>query len=469
MAGPDLDPQEFGASFKSLLDQVVAQAPEREAEIRKRIRLHVGAEPDRLPVVAETFAPHERPNLHLALEALLAAPGTESDSFGVSTPYGDHGLSLAALLSSGAGARHGPEPSIGPVRYVNVPLDEGRVLACVKSGLFLVRRRDERVVVLVHGTDRGFRDMLQVEVMASDRSAAERLLAELRIAMRERNVYRGRAISLALGCDGTPELQFHRFASVQRDEIVLPDGLLDAIELHTVRFGELRDRMRAMGRHLKRGILLHGPPGTGKTLTAMYLAGRMPDRTVVVLTGRGHSTIEPSCRLARLLAPSTVVIEDVDLVAEERTHSDAGRTSLLFELLNQMDGLAEDADVLFVLTTNRPDLLEPALAARPGRIDQAIEVPLPDATCRRRLIDRYARGLVLQLAERESFVERTAGVSAAFLRELLRKAALHAADAGPNPVVTDAHMNAALKELLVDGGELTKSLLGAARSPTPRA
>ena len=81
------------------------------------------------------------------------------------------------------------------------------------------------------------------------------------------------------------------------------------------------------------------------------------------------------------------MLEDVDLIAEERTRQGSGCTTLLFELLNQMDGLADDADILFVLTTNRPDLLEPALAARPGRIDQAIEVPLPDADCRRRLFE----------------------------------------------------------------------------------
>ncbi len=92
--------------------------------------------------------------------------------------------------------------------------------------------------------------------------------------------------------------------------------------------------------------------------------------------------IEQSCALARILQPSIVVLEDVDLVAEERTRPGAACTApLLFELLNQMDGLADDADVLFLLTTNRPDILEPALAARPGRVDQAIEIPLPDAEC----------------------------------------------------------------------------------------
>jgi ATP-dependent 26S proteasome regulatory subunit len=214
-----------------------------------------------------------------------------------------------------------------------------------------------------------------------------------------------------------------------------------------------------MDRHLKRGLLLHGPPGTGKTLTAMYLAGQMPDRTVILLTGRGLGLVEQSCSLARLLEPATVIMEDVDLIAEERTRQ-GGCNALLFELLNQMDGLSDDADVLFLLTTNRPDLLEPALAARPGRIDQALEVPLPDEGCRSRLLALYARGLELRLAHRDALVARTKGVSGAFLRELLRKAALLAADEGTGRVVEDRHVEAALKELVVEGGSLTQHLLG---------
>ena len=82
--------------------------------------------------------------------------------------------------------------------------------------------------------------------------------------------------------------------------------------------------------------------------------------------------------MARTLQPAMVVVEDVDLIAEERGKY-PGQHPLLFQLLNEMDGLAEDADVVFVLTTNRADLLEPALAARPGRVDQAVELGLPDA------------------------------------------------------------------------------------------
>src|SRR4029077_12900226 len=120
--------------------------------------------------------------------------------------------------------------------------------------------------------------------------------------------------------------------------------------------------------------------------------------------------------LARLLQPSMVVIEDVDLIARDRERMGSCEESLLNKLLNEMDGLKEDADILFVLTTNRPEELESALAGRPGRIDQAIEVGLPDAIGRGKLVRLYGRGLTLNAAIVDEAVQRTEGVSAAFLK-----------------------------------------------------
>ena len=204
----------------------------------------------------------------------------------------------------------------------------------------------------------------------------------------------------------------------------------------------------------------HGPPGTGKTLTAKYIAGQMADRTVLLMTGPAMRVIEPACTIARLLQPSMLIIEDVDLIAEERTHERVVSTSLLFELLNQLDGMEEDADVVFLLTSNRPDLLEPALAARPGRVDLALEIPLPDELGRRRLLELYSRGLTVEIPDVDHFVARTRGVSAAFIRELVRKAALAAADQEGPLVIGERHLDDALQELLIEGGELTRSLLG---------
>jgi SpoVK/Ycf46/Vps4 family AAA+-type ATPase len=299
-------------------------------------------------------------------------------------------------------------------------------------------------------------------VIAPEQVEGERFLAEMRSLMLRHNVYRGKVLALKAGDEMMGRgmaVEFPALDPVAREQIVLPEGVLDAVELHTVEFARHAAELRAGGRHLRRGLLLHGPPGTGKTLSTMYLISRLEGRTVVILTGAALGLIGDACTIARELQPATVVLEDVDLVAQERTSMGYGATSLLFRLLNEMDGIGGDADVIFLLTTNRADLLEPALAARPGRIDQAVEFPLPDPESRVRLLELFSQGLELQLADRDAVVARTEGVSPAFLRELVRKAALHAALAG-SATVADDHFRQAL-DLLERGGSITRAMLGA--------
>jgi cell division protease FtsH len=300
--------------------------------------------------------------------------------------------------------------------------------------------------------------------MAADREQAECFLRQLQRLTSQGKAYRGHVLSVEEDCYGGVNIRSHALPAVRRDEVILTEPLMQRIERHTLSFSKHLAHLRAARRHLKRGILLYGPPGTGKTLTAMYLVAQMPGRTVLLLTGHGMKSIETACRLARLLEPTTVVLEDVDLIGTERNNQTVGANALLFALLNQMDGLAQDVDILFILTSNRPDILEPALAARPGRVDQAIEVPPPDAECRRRLFELYSRGMQLEVADWGRLITRTAGVSGAFIRELLRKACVYAAEEdGTAPlVVRERHLDEGLTELLVTGGALTKSLLGAA-------
>ena len=125
-----------------------------------------------------------------------------------------------------------------------------------------------------------------------------------------------------------------------------------------------------------------------------------------------------------------------------------------------MDGLKEDADVFFVLTTNRSQQLEAALAARPGRIDQAIEFPLPDETGRQKLIKLYSAGMTLPKDLMEETVKRTKGVSTAFIKELLRRTAQNLLDGEGRKTAGIDHINAALEEMLFAGGRLNTLLLG---------
>lgn len=434
------------------------ETPVPEPALLARLREHFGGDPSQLPVVEQTFELYHRANLHLAVEQLLAEPGRSPRLFGVIVSEEYHNVTLPKLSR----AKTAAEFEEGPVLYADVDLAADERLACVKRGLYLFRDGDAPLALLVN-TLSHYHSVLSAEVMAPDRETAEKFLRRLTRQTRHGTAFRGRVLSVEQDCYHNVVVRYHTLPAVGPDALILPEALLRRMERHAMGCSRHAERLRAAGRHLKRGILLHGPPGTGKTLSAMYLAGRMTGRTVLILTGASIQAIEAACALARLLEPTTLILEDVDLIGTQREQQTVGANALLFELLNQMDGLGGDADLLFILTTNRPDMLEPALAARPGRIDLATEVPLPDPECRRRLFDLYGRGLRLEVSDWDRLVARTEGVSGAFIRELLRKAAILAAeeDGGGNElVVRDTHIEEAVAELLVAGGPLTQTLLG---------
>lgn len=465
-----LTPEELASALRDLNAWAAAHAPVEESPLRARIRDHLGCDPAELPVVSKEIPVWERANLQVALDAYLAAEGRSHEYVGLSAQRGWH-MGLAELAQRPqSGARgwvsYGFGPDAGPQEHVTVQVGE-RTIVCVAAGLFLIRDDDGPLIVSVRASEEhmGPEPNIRVEVMAASREPAEGFLVEVARLMAVHNVYRGRVLEVG-GQYGGASLEVRELPKVTREAIVLPEGILERIERHTLKFGEEADRLRQAGRHVKRGLLLHGAPGTGKTLTAMYLANRMPDRTVLILTGAGLGAIGPACEMARALAPSMVVMEDVDLVALERDEYES--SALLFELLNEMDGMQQDLDVVFLLTTNRPDRLEPALASRPGRVDMAVELPLPDAEGRRRLITLYSQGLELRATNLPDVIERSVGASPAFIRELLRRAALLAVDsANGDLVVGDRELAGALEELTSGAGPLTGALLGMQPSPPP--
>ncbi len=355
-------------------------------------------------------------------------------------------------------------PNVGPPEFVNAPVGPNRTMPCLEFAILLVTSPDGPIAVFVRrGEDHGpmMPARLAIQAVAPGERVAERFLTDLRELMLEHDVYRGQVLTVkADPHGGGRELIFLERPQLAAAELILPDGLLDRVERHVIGPTRHREALLQGGRHLSRGLLLWGPPGTGKTLTVRYLASVLTDATVVILSGSTLGFVGAFAGLAKRLAPSLVVLEDVDLVAQERTFGPFGSSPVLFELMNEMDGMGEDADVAWVLTTNRPDALEPALAARPGRIDLAVELPLPDEEARRKLLALYAQGLDLRLADEQAVVRRTAGVPASFIKELLRKAALAAAEAG-RTTVTDADVGGVLDELLAETSALTRVLLGA--------
>jgi hypothetical protein len=304
------------------------------------------------------------------------------------------------------------------------------------------------------------------DLPGSEAFAAE-CLAPLKAALNQCRAYRGKVLSLEKQehySGRVGGIQVHRLKPVDATQVILPAPTRALLDRCVLDFMKARGQLRSLGFQTKRGILLYGPPGTGKTHTIRYLASNLPGTTTFLITAEQVGLLPHYMSLARLLQPSMVVIEDVDLIARSRERTrGACDESLLNSLLNEMDGLKENSDVLFILTTNRPHDLEAALANRPGRIDQAIEVPVPDAPSRDKLVRLYGNGLKLGDALVAEAVKRTEGVSAAFIKELMRRTAQAAiARAGARKVTepSETDLGEALDDMLFSGGALNVKLLG---------
>src|SRR5262245_44451665 len=264
-----------------MADQGVPQAEAPEPTLLRRLRDHFDCEPATLPVLEQGFELYERPNLHLAIEELLAGPGREAELVGVVVLQHYHPPTLAHLSRE----RSAQQFDEGPVEYVDVGLPDDRRLACVKQGLYLVGEEGRPLALLVREDQPFMSRGIAVEVMASERDRAERFLRQLSRRTHHGHAFRGTVLSLEEDCRGALSVHYHHLPHISRDDLILPAPVLQRIERDTLSFSRHAERLREAGRHLKRGILLHGPPGTGKTLSAMYLVSQMPGRTVLLLTG----------------------------------------------------------------------------------------------------------------------------------------------------------------------------------------
>jgi cell division protease FtsH len=448
----------FGELFSDFLYRVVqtASAPEGTESLVGRLESFLGFDPLAHPVVVEQFPAFELATVQVALEHLLDRPGIRHELVGVAGAGREH-HSFTELLEVG---RRQAAFWVGGVDYAAVPVSADTERTCVRFGLYLIDDGSRPLAVLLragnpmHGVAAG------VEVLAPTPDDAHAWLAELRELRAMHNVLRGQVLSFEPSDfePGVGPVRFHRRPELDRDDVVMPDGVLERIERHVVGIARHRERLLAEERHLKRGVLLYGPPGTGKTHTVRYLSGALREFTVILLAGPAIRFIAEACAMARVLQPSLIVLEDCDLVAEDRSFAPNGNP-LLFTVLDEMDGMGSDSDVCFMLTTNRVDLLETALAQRPGRVDLAVEIPLPDAAGRRRLLALYGRGIEMAGTDVDQVVERTAGVPASFVKEVTRRATLIAAERG-SARTEPGDVHAAADELMAAQETLTRRLLG---------
>jgi hypothetical protein len=422
-----------------------------------------GLAQDEIIATSRQFPGHMRADVQVALDKLFSTSPIRF--FGLYEQYRYETLTYAALTKDGQHA-----VTISAAQYQDVDIGESEPIKCLNNGLWLNREGDLHYAVVLsfhreYGHEAG--TCVEIAVPAGEGAIAlvQRCFSELEAAINAARSYRGKVLSLETEGDyrgRSKGVMVHRLPHVRRDAVVLPERTLNLLDRNVIRFIESREALRRLGQPTRKGILLYGPPGTGKTHTIRYLAANLLGHTTLIITAGQMGLLSQYMTLARLLQPAMVVIEDVDLIARDRENMRGPcEESLLNTLLNEMDGLKDNADILFILTTNRPEQLEDALTGRPGRIDQAIEVPLPDDDCREKLVRLYGAGLKLTDKIVGEAVARTAGVSAAFIRELMRRTAQTSIMHG-GEVVTSQDLAEALDDMLFTGGRLNVKLLGGA-------
>jgi ATP-dependent Clp protease adapter protein ClpS len=425
-----------------------------------------GIPADRLVTTSRQFPGHMRADVQAAVDRLFSASPLRF--FGIHEEQRYQTLTFATLTRDGRGAS-----AIAPAQYHDVDIGESAPVKCLENGLWLCRTEDDlRYAVVFSGhreysRETGTRIEIAVPAGAEGAEFVQRCFAELERAVNDARSYRGKVLSLDVENDysgRTTGIMVHKVPLVQRDDVILPDATLKLLDRNVLDFVGNRPKLRELGQSTRKGILLYGPPGTGKTHTIRYLASNLPDHTTLIITAAQIGALAQYMSLARLLQPAMVVIEDADLVARDREQMNSACDEVMLnELLNEMDGLKQDADILFVLTTNRPEQLERALASRPGRIDQAIEVPVPNETGRKKLVQLYGRGLPLSETIVGEAAQRTEGVSAAFIKELMRRVAQASIARDGGTTVESPDISQALDDMLFTGGKLNVKLLGGAR------
>ncbi len=230
--------------------------------------------------------------------------------------------------------------------------------------------------------------------------------------------------------DNVPKVTFDDVAGVDEAKQELQE---------VVEFLKNAKKFQALGAKIPKGVLLLGPPGCGKTMLARAIAGEagVPffhisgSDFVEMFVGVGASRVRDLFDTAKANRPSLIFIDEIDAVGRQRGAGLGGghdeREQTLNQLLVEMDGFDQNAGVIMIAATNRPDVLDPALL-RPGRFDRQVTVDPPDVRGREAILNVHLRGKPLaDDVSAQNLARRTPGFSGADLANLVNEAALLAA------------------------------------------
>lgn len=205
------------------------------------------------------------------------------------------------------------------------------------------------------------------------------------------------------------------------DDIVLAGDLAQRIKSELEGVIRCAKDLNRHGLNNKKGFILAGDPGNGKTLLLKILANTIDVTCIMMPFNRRPEELDMPAlfRLARELAPTILILEDIDLYGKER--DEGGSPERLGELMNELDGMVDNKEIIVFATTNNLFKVEKALQSRPGRFDRIYKIMNPDFEGRMKILTHFVNKVPNNITKENmgTLAEEFAGYSGAYLKELI--------------------------------------------------
>jgi hypothetical protein len=274
---------------------------------------------------------------------------------------------------------------------------------------------------------------VRIHFRKKDMDVATDFMKEARDFMKEKNIFKGEKLLFAYG----GHLTFLEYPKLNWGDVVLSPNIKKEFDLNLITPLVNEEQCKTSGVPWRRGLMLGGLAGTGKTQVCRILCNELKGVTVIWATPKavqGEDDIAVLFEAARYFAPTLLVIEDIDFIGTSR---DFAQDPSLGELLTQLDGNDPNYGIFVIATTNRPEMLDSALANRPSRFDVLIEFKLPDEQSRRGLVTLFSKNMCnLSPQELDTLVGTTKELTGAQIKEIFVYAQLKAIES-KNPISLD--------------------------------
>lgn len=337
-----------------------------------------------------------------------------------------------------------------------------------------LRTKDESKSLLLVYVDhrRNFFYNSFLQVAAFDQEASKLFQKKVMDQVYQHSIYRGKTLSVEIHSrkDRNQSETIRSYFSLEfkkLDPVALEDIIIDPVHARLLQEGFVdyyhhRKEYREFGLPSRQAFLLYGPPGTGKSLTCRYVMGQLKDATCMIVKGNELHNIAQICEIARLLQPSLLILEDVDLAFAGREVNFYG--TALGEFMDLLDGMNNDDELMFLMTTNEIQRVESAIKDRPGRVNQCLKLDYPDENGRIGFLKFYLEGFDLTDLDLESIAKEMRSVSQVFIKEITRRAIRLAAKEAnfdrKNLKLTNTHFTKSLEEITSQNNQYVNRIIG---------